>query len=365
MRMIFSAGTAAELIKLYPVIAKATEHHADWTLLFSGQAPISFFAQWEDFGLPKGRLAHFELRDHDLKSGPQAAKWFAKALAVRTATLTERLGALPKGTPWVVHGDTLSTLWGAITGRRLGCTVAHVEAGLRSFHLREPFPEEIVRTSVAKIARAHFPPELKGRENLLREGAYGPIVQTQGNTQLDAVDLVLAQPAPADLPKGEYALVNIHRYETLLSPERKARVKETLLKAARGTKLIVVSHATTLEWLRTEPEFKSELESHGAVLLPRQPFSKFAHWLARAQYVIADSGGNQQECAHLGIPCLLLRQVTESVIERKCVVLSQFDSVRIDAFLADPQSYREPAEQLAKRPAEQIWETLSTMPGVA
>lgn len=363
MSLVFSCGTAAELIKLYPVLTRAEKSGKPWAMLFTGQSPESCVNQWDDFGLPPNRLARLHVQDHDLARPRDAARWFAVSMARRASTLRALLGrsGIAPGV-WVVHGDTLSTFLGAVYGRRLGFTVAHVEAGLRSHNLTDPFPEEIARRGVAAIAKMHFCPEPDATENLRRERTSGLIVETAGNTQLDAIDDALLRAKPSDMPNGDYALVNIHRFETLVSSERKAAVKETLLKASESMRLIVVSHATTMDWLSREEEFQRALEKNGTTWLPRQPFTRFAHWLANAHHLISDSGGNQEECAYLGVPCLLLRHVTERALPktRKCIVLSKFEPSAIDAFLANPAAYREPREVRDVKPADQIWAALAS-----
>jgi UDP-N-acetylglucosamine 2-epimerase (non-hydrolysing) len=361
--VVFFGGTAAELIKLFPVLLRAEEAKASWCMLFSGQSPQGFRGQWNDFGFPVERLHALIDTKADLHRAQDAALWFARAMAVPKRRIRQLVGDLRPGTPWIVHGDTLSTLVGAVHGRRMRATVGHVEAGLRSGRYREPFPEEISRSMVGQIAKLHFPPEPSGEANLRREHARGRIVQTQGNTQLDAISAALTRPPPVDIPTGHYGLVNIHRYETLLSSERKSQVKRVLLDASAKHKLVLVAHETTQAWLDVEHDFRRDLEKNGATLLSRQPFLRFAHWLNKARFVIADSGGNQQECGYLGVPCLLLRVVTETAIDpaRKCVVLSRFDRTAIDSFLANPDAYRESPLQLDDPPASAIWREITAL----
>ncbi len=354
------------MIKLFPIIRLAEADGTNWGMVFTGQGPTSFMAQWEDFGFPAERCVALVARHEDLKTPAEAALWLARALLVSTASLRERIDKLVRfsdRSPYVVHGDTLSTLAGAIHGRRLGATVAHVEAGVRSGRLRDPFPEEINRTLVSQVANLHFAPDSLCENHLKRERVRGRVIVTNGNTQLDAIDSALNAPSPHNIPNGEYGLVNIHRFETLVSPERRANVKRVLLKAGERHRLVMVSHETTMRWLQAEERFVRSFEANGGLMLPRQPFLRFAHWLGHAQFVIADSGGNQQECSHLGIPCLLLRMVTETPIrpDRRCVVLSHFQESVIDGFLADPKSFREPRETLVGGPSECIWRVLKPL----
>jgi UDP-N-acetylglucosamine 2-epimerase (non-hydrolysing) len=184
---------------------------------------------------------------------------------------------------------------------------------------------------------------------------------TGGNTALDAFDEAISTPVTVELPEGDFGLVNIHRFETLLSDERKASVRTALLHASEHHRLQIVNHATTRAWLETEKDFTRDLEKNGAVLLPRQSFLRFAAWLAKSKFVICDSGGNQQECDYIGKPCLLMRAHAEQAIDktRRCVVLSEFDQARIEAFVANPESYAEPMRVLSERPSDIIWKALA------
>lgn len=366
MHIWVSCGTAAELIKLFPVLLRFDKRGLPWTLVFTGQSPVSCLSQFRDFRFDMAKWKPLVAREKDLERMKDAAAWLLSAVpktaaSIRRAVRTDD-GKEPRpGDLWIVHGDTLSTLLGATMGKRLGCRVVHVEAGMRSGTIREPFPEEIVRRTVGQIASVHFAPHHAAFEALKRERARGEIVETDGNTQIDAILGALELPPPDDLPSGKYGLVNVHRYETLVSAERLADVKTTLLHASTKHKLVVVAHETANAAFKPDTAFIASLEKNGAVWLPRQPFTKFAHWLDRADFVIADSGGNQQECSFMGIPCLLLRQVTETPLEpgRNCVVLSRFDKSTIERFIANPSTYREDRKVLREAPSDQILRTLS------
>lgn len=358
MSLVFSAGTAAELIKLYPILCKATEAGAAWRFLFTGQAPQSFRMQWDDFELPQDKLLTLMHSESDLGKPREAAAWLARAMSVSTKRIRATLGPGDIDC-WLVHGDTMSTLLGALYAKRLGAKLAHVEAGLRSGSWKDPFPEEITRRGVTRLTELHFAPEEKAAEALRREHAPGEVVFTHGNTQIDAIVAALKLPAPA--AQEPYALVNLHRMETLLSKERREHTKRILMHAAQKHRLFVVMHETTRAWVDSEGPLRAELEALGVSWLSRQPFRRFAHWLSNAQFVLSDSGGNQEECAFLGVPCLLLRNSTEREIpaNRKNIVLSCFDDQKIEAFLADPGSYLEPRADQAFSPAEIIWQHLS------
>ncbi len=367
MKVTFCAGTAAELIKLAPLIGRAERAGQTWRAVFTGQAPKSFMAQWHDFGFDTGKLRVLETRAEDLSSSSEAAAWLLR-MTSRLPLPNKQLRleqAKFKGGLWLVHGDTMSTFAGALLGARLGMRVAHVEAGLRSHNLKDPFPEEMNRRSVAKIASLHYAPERAAQHNLLREKARGEVVYTAGNTQCDAVLEALANREQARAHEDPYVLVNIHRFETMMSPERGGQAKEILRQASMRHRLVIVSHATTLAWLDKDPGFKRELEQNGAIWLPRQTFSRFVRWLVDAEGIISDSGGNQEECAMLGVPCLLLRHVTERELPggRTNVVLSQFRDELIAPFLANPSSYRLPQLHQGDSPADIIFAHMRRVSG--
>src|SRR5690606_22023914 len=109
--------------------------------------------------------------------------WFTRAACAGKARARE---LMPDGFV-IVHGDTLTTLIGARWGRKLGLPVVHVEAGLRSKSLFNPFPEEINRRLVSRRAKYHMVPDATAEENLKKAGVGGEIVNTGGNTLMDAV----------------------------------------------------------------------------------------------------------------------------------------------------------------------------------
>ena len=359
--LCFVAGTPAELIKMWPVMRRAEHAGAPWSLLFTGQTPVGALAQWREFALPAECLDVLVDRDQDLRVAREAVHWFARANALGNTRLRKLVRCGTKSRI-VVQGDTLSTLLGATFGVRLRIPVAHIEAGLRTGSMLEPFPEEVSRRAVSRIARMHFAPEVESYAALLREHTKGIVHMTGGNTSLDALDEARSTPVVVDLPRGDFGIVNLHRFETLISEERKASVRKTLLRASETHQLQIVNHATTRAWLDSEPAFTRDLERNGAAILPRQSFLRFVAWLSCAKFVICDSGGNQEECDYLGKPCLLMRLQTERPVDpaRRCVVLSKFDEDCIQSFIADPTAYAEPPRMLKTRPSDLIWEALAT-----
>lgn len=376
--LVFCLGTAAELIKCYPVIERATRRGVPWAVLSTGQSPNLLAMQFRDFGLTgQGGYYAALATDRDLDRPLQALAWFARLLCVTRRSLLSAMhvpaSCLARGGLWVVHGDTLSTLGGALLGRRLGMRVAHIEAGMRSGNWRSPFPEEITRRWVSRLASVHFAPNQDARRALEHERAGGTIVETSGNTQLDAVVAVRDRPgAAADAPHGgppiaePFAIANLHRFENLNSEKNWRTIVETTIRLARHCPIYFVMHPQTRAKIESAPDVRRRLEAAGVRLLDRLPFVAFLERLKRARFLLTDGGGNQDECRVLGLPCLILRTRTESpsglAPEGPCL-LSELEPDKIDAFDADPEAFRRPPYTPTVSPADQILSSLLGMTG--
>lgn len=204
----------------------------------------------------------------------------------------------------VVQGDTMSAFAGAEAAVKLSKPVAHVEAGVRSGDLREPFPEEILRTRITQMARWHFAATSHAVENLRQEGvAYHNIFLT-GNTVVSALARYTGQ-SPVKEP-AKRVVVTLHRRETT-----RRRAWTDLLEA--------------LFWYIGEyPEWEFVWPTHPGVAFaagfapPENltfekalPYAKFVSLLAHSAGVLTDSGGVVEEAATLGVPSVQLRRVSD------------------------------------------------------
>ncbi len=350
MQLNFVLGTAAELIKVYPVIHLALQQGHPVRVLATGQSRENFLMQYRDLQLPEENLAWLLESSGDLERASSALRWFLRALLIRGF----REKALPGYV--VVHGDTLSTLVGAWLGRRCGLPVVHIEAGLRSTKLWHPFPEEITRRMVSRLVSVHMAPDARAAQNL-RAGWCGRkrnVVCTEGNTLLDAVHLSVQLPAAAG-PSDTFALVNIHRFENLNSPERWRKIIAAVVQAANKTRLIFVTHPQTRHKLESDPAARAHLDSARIEIRGRMPFTQFMALLKRSQYLISDGGSNQEECSYLGKPCLILRDATERFEGLDgCCLLTRFEDGLIAKFLENPGAYERPALTTATQSPSQL-----------
>ena len=354
MTLFFILGTAAELIKIQPLIKAASLKGWRCRVVRTGQSGANFWRQYDSFGLSRENAQTLLNSAQDLEHSGQAGKWFLKALFTPPFPLQKETD--PKKQNWVVvHGDTLSTLVGSIWARRLGWTVDHVEAGLRSANWWQPFPEEICRRFVSRLVHLHFAPDQAAVGNL--KNLRGHVVNTQGNSLIDAVHLADIK----DMQKNDkpLCLINLHRFENLNSHKRWSILIETTLKAAARFHVIFVMHPQTEHKIDSSSQDRERLKAAGVELRPRMTFDAFIGLVKQAECLISDGGSNQEETYYLGVPCLLLRDTTE---RREglgsTAVLSRFNPQVIADFLANPKKFRRPPMVPSTSPTEIMLNTL-------
>ena len=360
MNLNFFTGTAAELIKIYPVIHLAMERGHNVRVISSGQSRENFIMQYRDLHLPESILENLLVSDGDLEKASSALRWFFRVMVLSKKVFRRKLLTGEK-TFLLVHGDTLSTLAGAWLGFRAGIPVVHIEAGLRSTKLFNPFPEEISRRLVSKLASYHMAPDQFAMDHLNRAGVKGEIIRTNGNTLLDAVLLSAKLAGAKRKIVGPFALVNIHRFENLNSTIRWRTIVDTVVKASDKIQLVFVQHPQTRHKLAQDQESLRLLTKPQIEIRDRMAFSEFIGLLKESQFLISDGGSNQEECSYLGKPCLLLRESTERQEGLGgCCVLSRFDQDVITRFLLNPQKYAADQSQNGGSPSKVIIDVLES-----
>jgi UDP-N-acetylglucosamine 2-epimerase (non-hydrolysing) len=221
-----------------------------------------------------------------------------------------------------VHGDTTSAAAAALASFQAQIPVAHVEAGLRTNDTGSPFPEELNRQLIGRIATTHFAPTPTNLDNLLREGVPEDRVIVTGNTSIDALMWVSSLRLPYSDPRLAMA-VETADYGTpviVVTAHRRESWGAGLENIGRGIRRIAElhPHAQIVLPLHPNPIVSDTL---GGILdgLPNvlltEPldYAEFARLLGRATLVVTDSGGVQEEAPALGVPVLVMRETTERV----------------------------------------------------
>lgn len=213
----------------------------------------------------------------------------------------------------LVHGDTTTTFTAALTCFYMQIPVGHVEAGLRTYQLDSPFPEEFNRQAVGVIAKYHFAPTEQARQNLLRENKKPETIFVTGNTAIDALKTTVR--ADYQNPELEWAkdsrliLLTAHRRENLGEPMRAIfRAVRRIADEVPNIKVLYPVHMNpTIRALAQEILGGDECIR----LIPPMDVVDFHNMLARSDLVMTDSGGIQEEAPSLGKPVLVLRDTTE------------------------------------------------------
>lgn len=225
-------------------------------------------------------------------------------------------GSFPVAT--IVHGDTSSALAAAISSFNLRIPVIHVEAGLRTRTTLSPFPEELNRQVISRIAAFHLAPTSRNEENLVREHVPYEQIFVTGNTSIDALrfastleDVQFADPAVGEAVASVDPVVTVtaHRRENWDGGlTRIAHAIGRLAVAHPGTRFVIPQHPNPL----VRFQLGEPLSIHSNVILTEPlSYAPFAKLMARSTLLITDSGGIQEEAPALNIPVLVTRDSTE------------------------------------------------------
>lgn len=219
-----------------------------------------------------------------------------------------------------VHGDTTTTFASALASFYFGSKICHVEAGLRTFNKTSPFPEEINRQLVGRIADFHFAPTLKSQNNLIQENISKENILVTGNTVIDAllksVPKVecLKTPTLAFITKtlslnDEIILVTGHRREN--HGEGFEKICEALKKIATLRSEVKIIFPVHLNPMVQEPVRRILGDIHNILIINPLSYPEFIWLMNKSKLIITDSGGVQEEAPSLGKPVLVLRNTTE------------------------------------------------------
>jgi len=223
-----------------------------------------------------------------------------------------------------------------------------------------PFPEELIRVLVMRRADVCFAPDASAVDNLRSMGLKARIVETSGNTGLEALRDALIDVEPASGP----VVATLHRVENLHRSERFDGFLALLGRlAATGQRVTFAVHPPT-DGVLARRGGRNGLEATGVLTSDLVPYDEFVTMLAAAPFVVTDGGSIQEECARLGVPTLLWRDRTErpdGVGEN--VLVSRYEDAVVDDFLGDPEHWRRPRRLGDERPAVEVVDVLVEMSG--
>jgi UDP-N-acetylglucosamine 2-epimerase (non-hydrolysing) len=298
LKLLFVVGTRPEAIKLAPVILRTRQEPEIF------ETEVCATAQHRE--LMDSALQLFGIRpeiDLDLmKAGQTPSSVASRVLSAFDEILAAR-------TPdWlVVQGDTTTVMAASLAAFHRGIPVAHVEAGLRTNDLANPFPEEMNRRVTDLVSRLHFAPTPRSAEALKREGCEPSGVHVTGNTVVDALHWLSANVSLPSL-RGEVVLITSHRRESFGEPMASSfRAIARLADRFPEIRFLFPVHPNP-----SVREAAKILEGHSNIELhPPVDYARLIGWMRSARLILTDSGGIQEEAPAFGKPTLVLRETTE------------------------------------------------------
>jgi UDP-N-acetylglucosamine 2-epimerase (non-hydrolysing) len=308
LKVLFVLGTRPETIKLAPVFKRLREHSEEFEtrLLVTAQHRTLLDDALQTFTM---------FPDYDLdimRPGQSLFESTARIVAALEAVLIKEDPDLI-----LVQGDTTTTLCGALGGFYRRIPVGHVEAGLRTGDLAEPFPEEMNRALVARLATLHFASTEAASKNLLQEGVKAHRIFVTGNTGIDALietraGLLSGRLRAEGLPeldsRKKLILVTAHRRESF--GEGLERICQGLVALAARSDVEIVFPVHPNPNVRDV--VNRRLGGYKTIkLIGPLAYVPFVALMMRAHVLLTDSGGIQEEAPSLGKPVLVMRDKTE------------------------------------------------------
>lgn len=220
----------------------------------------------------------------------------------------------------LVHGDTTTTLSASLAAYYDRIPVGHVEAGLRTGNIYSPWPEEVNRKVAGAITRLHFAPTEKSKQNLLAENVPSDHITVTGNTVIDALlDVVakLDRDSETSMRFDETFALDPARRMVLVTGHRRESFGDGFQKICDAlVELVNREDVQVIYPVHLNPNVKGPVEERlGSLervkLIPPQDYLPFVHLMRRADIILTDSGGVQEEAPSLGKPVLVMRDTTE------------------------------------------------------
>ena len=311
IRVITVFGTRPEAIKLAPVIQQLEKDPKFQSIVVVTAQHREMLDQVLDLFKIKPNRDLNLMRDN-------------QTLASLTASIFTHLDpVLEEFDPdWLlIQGDTTTVMASALTAYYRRIKVGHVEAGLRTGDKWQPFPEEINRKVAGVIADLHFAPTQWARSNLLREGIDDRIIKVTGNTIIDALSQITTLPMPKEIENllREKKILSNEKKLVFVTAHRRENFGDPIKSICEALKTLSEKYADSVEIIypvHLNPNIFNPVHTQleylpNITLLPPLEYISLVHMLKHAYMILTDSGGIQEEATGLGVPCLVLRKVTE------------------------------------------------------
>lgn len=352
-------GTKAQYIKTAPLLRLMQKKGIEYNLIDSGQHSEFTSDLRKELDIKEPDV--FLEQKGNIKSVTEVVFWFIRYLILaifkptflRKEVFRERRGIC------IIHGDTPSTFIALILAKRAGLKIAHIEAGLRSYNIFKPFPEEIIRILCMIFSDYLFAPSDWAYENMVKMGVKGKKFNIRQNTNVEAMYYSLNKADKIRAVDKEYCLMTIHRVETILRKKQLCFVVDIAEKIAKNLDVLFVMHAPTYKKLKEFGLLKRITKNDNIITSGLMDHSSFLNLLSNADFVITDGGSIQEESYYLDVPCLVMRTETERQegIDSN-VQVCDFSNDVIETFLLKYKQVKRGRRIENMQPSAQILKTL-------
>ncbi len=336
-------GTRAELIKSFPVMLELEKEKIPYYFIHTGQHSLGDLC--EKFGVKKPDIVLTKEPKKSSKFNSKEGKAILWNLGL-LFKIRKELKSLKKLKYVLYHGDTMTTASASLASSRLFNPLkkyknVHLEAGLRSFNVFEPFPEEISRRIAGSFSKILFAPSVLSKHHLRNKR--NKKIYVVGNTIVDAAihSLDLAKKKNVKvLSKGKFALITVHRHENLKSKERLSKIVDILCSIPIPAYFAM--HDNTEAKLKEHGLYKKLVESKNIKLMPAMDYPSFIYQMEKCSLIVCDGGSMQEESLIFKKPCVVLRFATE----RQEGLLTNFQylsKLDVEKTKAKIQEYLDPA----------------------
>ncbi|MBR1424602.1 UDP-N-acetylglucosamine 2-epimerase (non-hydrolyzing) [bacterium] len=308
--ILFVFGTRPEVIKLAPIILELSKHSDKYNVIVCNTE--------QQKELSNQTLSYFGLKADINLDCMRPNQGLAEVQARILESLETKVFSQKKIDAAIVQGDTMTVLCGALSAFYHKIPVFHVEAGLRSYDIYEPFPEEVMRQMTSRITELNFAPTQKNKEALTKEGINEDKIYITGNTVIDAL-FCLSEETMKNA-KDFYHTQNIPITDktVLITVHRRENHGERIDRILNAIKFLVEKYKdhTFILPVHPNPNVKdkvySALEGYSNVyLLPPLDYPNLVYAMKHSKLILTDSGGIQEEAPSFGCPTLVMRYETE------------------------------------------------------
>lgn len=307
--ILFVFGTRPEVIKLAPVILELKKYPEDYNVIICNTE--------QQKELSNQTLSYFGLKA-DINLDCMRENQTLASVQSRILTSLDKIFDENKIDATIVQGDTITVLTGSLISFYHKVPIFHVEAGLRSYDMLEPFPEEAMRQMTSRVAQLHFAPTEANKTALLKEDIDEEKISVVGNTVIDALFCLseeVNEKAKSFFQEkkitidDKLVLITVHRREN--HGERIDRILQAISDLA--TKY---SDHTFVLPVHPNPNVKNKVQEklgylHNVHLLEPLDYPYLVHLMKNAKLILTDSGGIQEEAPSFGCPTLVMRYETE------------------------------------------------------